>query len=140
MEKYSLAEESYLKVLEKDPGNSEVMLLIGNTYANRGQNDKALEWYSKIEFEKIDDPTVLYNIGSNFYNASNFKEALKYYKRAVEIKGDFLDAIYQLGLARLALGDNQGAIDAFEDYLKHDPDSQRASQVRGFIEFLKKKA
>ncbi len=139
MEKYNLAEECYRKVLEKDSGNNEIMLLMGNTYANRGQDDDALEWYSKIEFEKIDDPIVLYNIGTNFYNISKFEEALKYYKRAVEIQDDFLDGLYQLGLAHLTLGNNQEAIDVFEDYLEHDPDSEKASQVRGFVEFLKKK-
>jgi len=132
MEKYELAEEYYRKVLEKDSSNNEVI-------ANRGQDDDALEWYSKIEFEKIDDPIVLYNMGTNFYRISKFEEALKYYKRAVEIQEDFLDGLYQLGLAHLALGNNQEAIDAFENYLEHDPDSEKASQVRGFVEFLKKK-
>lgn len=140
MEKYELAEEYYRKVLEKDSSNNEAMLLIGNTYANRGESDKAQEWYSKIEFEKIDDPIVLYNIGTNFYSISRFEEALKYYKRAVEIQEDFLDGLYQLGLAHLTLGNYQEAIDAFENYLEHDPDSEKASQVRGFIEFLKRKS
>ena len=139
MEKYNLAEECYRKVLEKDSSNNEVMLLIGNTYANRGESDDALEWYSKIEFEKIDDPIILYNIGTNYYKISKFEEALKYYKRAVEIQDDFLDGLYQLGLAHLTLGNSQEAIDVFEDYLEHDPDSEKASQVRGFVEFLKKK-
>ena len=139
MEKYNLAEEYYRMVLEKDSSNNEVKLLIGNTYANRGKSDKALEWYSKIEFDKIDDPIVLYNIGTNFYNISKFEDALKYYKRAVEIQDDFLDGLYQLGLAHLTLGNNQEAIDVFEDYLEHDSDSEKASQVRGFVEFLKKK-
>lgn len=139
MEKYDLAEEYYRKVLEKDSSNNEIMLLIGNTYANRGQDDEALEWYGKIEFEKIDDPIVLYNIGTNFYKISKFEEALKFYKRAVEIQDDFLDGLYQLGLAHLTLGNSQEAIDVFEDYLEHDPDSEKASQVRGFVEFLKKK-
>lgn len=139
MERYDLAEEYYLKVLEKDPNNSDIMLLIGNTYANRGENEKALEWYKKIEFEKIDDPTVLFNIGTNFYKNSKFEEALKYYQKSVDIQNDFLDGIYQLGLTNLTLGNYKEAIVVFEDYLKHDPDSQRASQVRGFIEFLKTK-
>ncbi len=139
MEKYDQAEEYYKKVLEKDPKNQETMLLIGNCYANRDDKEKALEWYNKIEFEKINDPTVLFNIGSNFYTQSKFEEALKYYKRAVEIQNDFLDAIYQLGLSSLTLGKFQDAIEAFESYLKYDQDSERASQVKGFIEFLKKK-
>lgn len=139
MEKYDQAEEYYKKVLEKDPKNQEAMLLIGNCYSNRGDDEKALEWYNKIEFEKIDDPTVLFNIGSNFYTQSKFEEALKYYKKAVEIRKNFLDAIYQLGLTYLTLGNFQDAIEVFDNYLKFDQDSKRAYQVKGFIEFLKKK-
>ena len=115
------------------------MLLIGNTYTNRGDDQKALEWYNKIEFEKIDDPIVLYNIGTNFYNMSKFDEALKYFEKAVRIQSDFLDALYQLGLTNLTLGHYKEAVGTFETYLQHDPDSQRASQVKNFIEFLKKK-
>jgi tetratricopeptide (TPR) repeat protein len=139
MEKYDLAEEHYLKVLEKDPGDTESLLGVGNTYANRGQNEKALEWYNKIEFDKISDPLVLYNIGSNFYTQGQYLEALKYYRKAVELKSDFLDAIYQLGLVNLTLGHNEDAINVSQEYLKYDADSGRADQVRNFIEFLKKK-
>jgi len=139
MEKYDQAEEYYRKVLEKDPSNNEIMLLIGNCYANRGDSEKALEWYNKIEFEKIDDPMVLFNIGSNFYAQSKFKEALKYYKKAVDIQNDFLDAIYQLGLVYLTLESYKESVEVFNNYLKHDQDSERASQVKGFIEFLKEK-
>lgn len=139
MEKYEQAEENYLKVLEKNPDNYEAKLYIGNTYANRGQNDKALEWYNKIDFEKINDPLVLYNIGSNFYNQSKFDEALKYYQKAAAIQNDFLDAIYQLGLVYLTLGKNEESLEAFNEYLKYDSESERADQVKRFIEFLKKK-
>ena len=81
---------------------------------------------------------VLYNIGTDFYAKSEFEEALKYYKRAVELKEDFLDAIYYLGLSYLSNGNNQEALVTFEKYLEHDPDSERAAQVEGFIEYLKK--
>ncbi len=139
LQQYGKAEEYYRKVLDKDPGNAEIMLLIGNSYANRGEKDKAMEWYSKIEFEKITDPTVLFNIGSGFYGQSKYDEAIKYYKRAIELQKDFTDAIYQLGLAYLAAGNNAEAIATFESYLKFDADSARAGQVKGFLEFLKKK-
>jgi Flp pilus assembly protein TadD len=139
LQQYDLAEAAYRKVLEKEPGNADIMLLIGNCYANRDQADKAMEWYNKIEFEKIGDPTVLYNIGTNFTKQGKFDDALKYYKRSVEVQKDFLDGLYQLGLTYLALGRNPEAIPPFEDYLKLDSDSPRAGQVKGFLEFLKKK-
>jgi len=138
-EKYDEAEAFYLKILEKDARSFEAMLLVGNCYANRGQTDKALEWYGKIEFEKIDDPIVLYNVGTNYYNNSKFEEALKYYKRATELQKDFTDGLYQLGLTYLTMGSYPDSIAAFESYLKIDPDSERAGQVKGFLEFLRKK-
>jgi tetratricopeptide (TPR) repeat protein len=137
-EKYDEAESNYQKILETDPGNAEAILLIGNCYANRGQTEKALEWYGKIEFEKIDDPVVLYNVGTNYYNNSKFEDALKYYRKAVELQKDFTDGLYQLGLTHLAMNNQPEAIATFENYLKVDPDSARAGQVKGFLEFLKK--
>lgn len=139
MQKYDLAEEAYQKILEKDPQNAEAMLLIGNSYSNRGESDKAMEWYGKIDFEKIADPTALFNIGSSFYKQGKLDEALKYYKRAVELQPDFLDAVYQMGLVNLAMNKSADAIAAFENYLKYDAASERATQVKGFLEILRKK-
>jgi tetratricopeptide (TPR) repeat protein len=138
-EKYDEAEAFYQKILEKDPRNFEAMLLVGNCYANRGQAEKALEWYGKIEFDKIEDSIVLYNVGTNYYNNSKFEEALKYYKRAPELQKDFTDGLYQLGLTYLNIGSYPDAIATFESYLKIDPDSERAGQVKGFLEVLRKK-
>lgn len=138
MEQYEKAEEAYLKVLEQDAENHEVMLAIGNTYANRGHEDKALEWYNKIEFEEITDPTVLYNVGTQFFRQNKYEEALKYYQRSVVVKEDFLDGLYQLGLTYLTLGNNAEAIAAFEKYLTFDSESEKASQVKGFLDYLRR--
>lgn len=138
MEDYIKAEESYRKVLEKDPKNVNAIIGIGNSLLNRGEKEEALNWYRKIEFEKIQDEIVLYNLGNSFYENSQFEEAEKFYKKAVELKRDFLDAIYQLGLTYTSLTKYQEAIQTFEEYLKYDSESERANQVKSFIEYLKK--
>ena len=138
-EKYDLAEENYLKYLEKDPTKAEAIIAVGNCYANRGDTAKALEWYGKVEFEKIEDPIVLYNLGTNYYNNAKFEDALRFYQKAVEKQKDSVDALYQLGLTYLNLQKNAEAIAAFDNYLKIDADSERATQVKGFLEYLKKK-
>jgi len=138
-EKYDLAEQCFLRILDKDPQNADAMILIGNTYINRGDNAKALEWYGKIDIGKIQDPVVLYNIGTNYYNNSKFEDALKYYQKSADIQKDFPDGLYQLGLTYLNLQKNPEAIAAFETYLKVDKESQRATQVQSFLDYLKKK-
>lgn len=137
-EKYDLAEQAYMKILEKDPDNTDAMIAIGNTYQNRGQTEKAFEWYGKVDVNKISDPVVIYNIGTIYYNSGQFKEALVYYQKAVEKDKNFTDAIYQLGLTYLNLQKNKEAIETFEKYLKIDPDSSRAEQVKAFLNYLKK--
>ena len=102
-----------------------------------GENETAMEWYGKVGFEKLDDPTVLYNIGTSLFNMAKYDEALKYYERLVEIQFDFLDGIYQLGLVYLTMGNNDSAIIQFEKYLEFDSESGRADQVRGFLDYLK---
>jgi hypothetical protein len=56
----------------------------------------------------------------------------------VEVQPDFLDGIYQLGLVTLTLDNKAEAIAHFENYLEKDSESQRAEQVRGFLEYLKR--
>jgi tetratricopeptide (TPR) repeat protein len=138
-EDYDKAEEQYLKVLEHDATNVDALVAIGNCYSNRDDSEKALEWYGKVEFEKISDPIVLYNLGTNYYNNSNFEGALKFYVKADEIQKNSPDTLYQLGLTYLNLQRNAESIASFESYLKIDPDSPRADQVRAFLDFLKKK-
>lgn len=138
MEQYDQAEQYYKNVLEEDPGNTNALIAIGNCYTNRDQKEEAMEWYNKVKFEEIDDWIVLYNIGNSFYENSQYEKALKCYKQAIKKQNDFLDARYQLGLTYITLGKHQEALAEFECYLEYDPDSARASQVKGFIEYLKK--
>ena len=139
LEKYAEAETAYQKFLEKDANNSSAIVGIGNTWAYRKDGAKALEWYRKIDFEKLDDPTVLYNVGTYLYNGAQYEEALKFYKKAVDVQADFLDAIYQLGLAYLTTQKKDEAIAVFEKYLTLDAASDKATQVRNFLDYLKKK-
>jgi tetratricopeptide (TPR) repeat protein len=137
-EDYDKSIEYYLKVLDNDPENNNTILAIGNSYANKGEDEKALEWYNKVEFEKIDNPTILYNMGINYYKLAKFEDAMRYFKRAIEVKEDFLDGLYYLGLCHVNLQNNEEAIAVFEKYLTLDSDSGQATQVKGFLDYLKK--
>jgi len=57
----------------------------------------------------------------------------------VEKQKESTDALYQLGLTYLNLQRNAEAVAAFEEYLKIDAESERSAQVKGFLEYLKKK-
>lgn len=138
LQDFEAAERYYLKVLDKEPANAEIMMLIGNTYANRNDQARSLEWYGKIDIGKITDPTALYNIANSFFSRSDFEEALRYCRRGLEVQPDSTDLLYLTGLVNLSLDRKAESVAAFERYLKLDPDSARAGQVRNFLEVLKK--
>ena len=138
-EQYDKAEEAYKKVLEKKADDSDALLSVGNCYFNRNETDKALEWYDKIQFENIPDPAVLYNIGLIYFKTSKYEEALKYFQRSTEVQKDFEDSYYQMGVTQTSLQKNADAIATFELFLKLFPNSEKATQVQGFLDYLKKK-
>ena len=138
LEKYDEAEAAYKQVLAKDANDAEATISIGNCYANRGNSDAAMEWYNKISLEKISDPNLLYSVGIAYFKASKLPEAEKYFAKAVELDETQIDALYQLGITYTAEQNKEKAIATFEKYLKVDPDSERAGQVKGFLDYLKK--
>lgn len=137
-EKYDEAEKAYQEVLAKDANNVEAIVSVGNCYANRGQTDKAMEWYAKAPLDKIQDGNSLYSIGLAYRKASKLDDALAYFKKAVELDENNLDALYELGLTYTAQNDKASAIAVFEKYIKLDSESDRAKQVQGFLDYLKK--
>ncbi len=138
MEKYDEAEEAFKQVLAKDPNDAMALISIGNCYANRGQKDQALEWYGKVTLEKVSDAGLLYTVGLAYFQASKLDDARKFLEKAVELDATNADAVYQLGLTYTSLNDKPKAITTFEQYLKIDPESERATQVKGFLDYLKK--
>jgi tetratricopeptide (TPR) repeat protein len=138
-EKYDEAEAAYKQILAKDANDVDAIISIGNCYSNRGNTDGAIEWYAKVVMEKITDSDMLYAVGLAYSKSAKLEDARKYFEKAVELDGNNADAIYQLGLTYTALQNKEKAIEIFEKYLKADPDSERAGQVKGFLDYLKKK-
>ncbi|MCP2518817.1 tetratricopeptide repeat protein [Candidatus Aminicenantes bacterium AC-335-A11] len=137
-EDYETAISYFQKVLEKDPKNAEALISSGNCYVELKDYKKAIEIFKQIDKEDINDPVVLYNIGTIFYNNGEIDKAIEYYEQSIIVKKDFVDSYYQLGLAYLSKGNNEKALENFNKYLEIDSTSDKAEQVKKFIEYLKK--
>lgn len=137
-EDYASALCSYQKVLDKDPANAEALISAGNCYVELKDFPKALEAFKKIDKADITDPVVLFNIGTIFTNNGETDKAIEYYSQSLVVKSDFLDSYYQLGLAYLGRNDKPKALEAFQKYLELDNASEKADQVRKFIDYLGK--
>jgi tetratricopeptide (TPR) repeat protein len=134
---YIQAIESYKKVLELQPDHLEAVRSIGKSYFNQKDHRKAIHWYEKLDLSLIESPNVAYNIGVFYVNRGTMDKAVIYLKRAVQLKQDFLDALYQLGISYMGLSKNLEARKVFETYLKYDNKSAKSGDVREFIKALK---
>lgn len=81
---------------------------------------------------------AIYNQGVVLWNAQKFGEAKAQFEKAVALDPSMADAWYQLGMANLNTGDMNGAVAAFEGYLKAAPDGPKAAEAKAIIGQLKK--
>jgi len=138
LEKYDEAEAAYKEVLAKNPNDIEAVIGIGNCYSNRGNTDAAMEWYGKVSIDKLNDAGLLYSVGMSYFQTQKLAEAAAYFEKAISLDENQIDALYQLGITYTAQNQKDKAIATFEKYLKIDPDSERAGQVKSFLDYLKK--
>jgi tetratricopeptide (TPR) repeat protein len=86
------------------PDNLDLIIKEANIYLGSGELAKALE--SLLEAESIDqsNPSVYFAIGANYDQLEEYDNAIEAYQKAIELKPDYSDAIYNLG----AIYFNQG--------------------------------
>jgi tetratricopeptide (TPR) repeat protein len=105
--RYDLAEESYLKILEENPGFAEAHKWLGDTFAKAGKLDSAIAEYKKsIELEP-ENPIFYGDMGFVLIRKDLYAEAIGAFEEASKIKPDYARAYYGLSLSYMALGQNE---------------------------------
>ena len=77
-------------------------------------------------------------MGIMYRKLGQFDKAIEEFRKAAQSDPKHANSRYNTGLVLLHdKGDMKGAIKAWEDYLKVDPDSERAQRIRAQIEKMK---
>jgi tetratricopeptide (TPR) repeat protein len=144
--KYDEAATMYQKVLELSPDNAGVHNNLGSLYAQMGKTDLA-----KAEFEKAAqlDPNgaarYYFNLGAILYNTGKMDDGAGAFKKATELDPKYADAYFWLGqclLGKATTGEGgkvvavPGTSDAFETYLKLDPNGPNAATAKALLQTL----
>ena len=130
-------------LLEVEPEHLESWLALGDLYAKTGDMEASAGAYNHVVAIDPDNAyKTYYNIGVLILNKDNpgiddTKRAIDALQRAVEINADYGPAWHQLGVALLGTGDREGAVAAFESYLRVSPDSAQAGQIKDLVNALK---
>lgn len=83
---------------EKYPEDDRLLTQLINYYLETKQNDAAKEYLNQAVEQDPENPTYYYARGVLSDQAQNYDEAIVDYKKALELKADYFDALYNLGV------------------------------------------
>ena len=141
------AVDTYQKALQLSPNDAGLHNNLGSVYAEMGKVDEA-----KAEFQKAADlnPTqagsYYYNLGVVMVNQGKMDDASIALKKAMDLDPNNANAFYWYGMALLGKAETKpdgsvvpvpGTIEAFQSYLKLQPNGQWAEAAKASIEQLK---
>ena len=126
------------EIIKKDPKNLPAWVELGNLYFDMDQPKEAIEAYSQYLAIKPDNPDVRTDMGIMYRKLGQFDKAIEEFRKAAQSDPKHVNSRYNIGLVLLHdKQDIQGAVKAWEDYLKVDPNSERAQRIRAQIEKMK---
>ena len=125
-------------IVKKDPKNLSAWVELGNLYFDSDQPKEAIEAYGHYLAAKPDNPDVRTDMGIMYRKLGQFDRALEEFRKAAQSDPKHANSRYNIGLVLLHdKQDMNGAIKAWEEYLKVDPNSERAQRIRAQIEKMK---
>ena len=126
------------QIVQKDPKNLPAWIELGNLYFDTNQPEEAIKAYSAYLKIKPDNADVRTDLGIMYRNTGAIDKAVEEFKKAAQIDPKHVNSRYNLGLVLLHdKRDIKGAVKAWEDYLKVDPNSERAVKLRATMEKMK---
>ena len=131
--------QSLKDIVKKNPKDLSAWVELGNLYFDSGQPREAIQAYRQYLEIKPEDPDVRTDIGIMYRALGDFDKAIEEFGKAAKSDPKHANSRYNIGIVLLHdKGDVKGAIKAWEEYLKVDPNSERAQRIRAQMENLKK--
>jgi len=126
------------EIVKKDPKNLPAWVELGNLYFDTDQPKEAIEAYGQYLAIKPNNADVRTDMGIMYRKLGQFDKAIQEFKKAAQSDPKHVNSRYNIGLVLLHdKQDIQGAVKAWEEYLKVDPNSEKAQRIRAQIEKMK---
>ncbi len=111
----------YQEVLRKNPGFPGIHLGLGQVYWKKKDSTHAMEQLSLALQEEPNQPLGNYYMGDMLVDEQKFQQAIPHLKITVAVYPELARARFLLGKAYRGTGDNQAALQEFQEALKLDP-------------------
>jgi len=116
------------------PGNAQVFRQLGKAHMLTENYPAAVESLEKALHLNTRDPEIHYQLGWIYLNKlGKFEEAKNALRSAIQLKPEFLDAHFQMGMACIKLNRYKDALRAFKDVVYREEDHKQAHYQMGFV-------
>jgi cytochrome c-type biogenesis protein CcmH/NrfG len=122
-----------LASLQKDPNNADLLDQLGSVYFRTSQFPLAVDYYARSAKAKPNADTFVSLSNAQFY-AGSADQAIDTLNQALKLDPKSASALFNLGMLRWqSKNDPKGAIEAWQQLLKTNPNHPRRAQVEEMI-------
>ena len=111
------AENLYRQILATDPKQPDCLHYLGLVYMQKGLPEQAAD-YMQQSIKYSNNPVFLCNYGL-ILSQGKHEEAIKQYRKALQIRPDYAEAWFNLGVSYSSIGKPELAEDAYKNAVKN---------------------
>lgn len=127
--------EPLLAALKVDPKNVDTLVQLGNHYYDHHIYPQAIEYYTRALEVRPNDINVRTDLGTAFWYSGSPEKAIVEYQKSLALDPSHANTLFNLGIVRSeGLKDYAGAITAWEQLLKANPEYPQRQHVLDLIE------
>ena len=130
-----------LEAVNKDPNDFDSLVKLGNLYYDGQQFPNAIQYYERALVIHPDNPDVRTDMGTAYWYTGNAEKALAAMETSLKYRPGHPQTLFNLGWVRWqGKQDPKGAIEAWQQLLKANPDYPQRQQVEQYIAKAKEHA
>jgi Tfp pilus assembly protein PilF/spermidine synthase len=118
----------YEKVLDRHPDLFMVRLNLARAFLRQGRLDDAERVIRAAPHGDAESILALNNLGTIAASRGEYADAVRSFRRAIELKDDYLEARLNLALSLLKMNDVEAAVGELQQILAIDPQHRQARQ------------
>ena len=127
--------------LQSHPKDVEALIGLGNDYYDASQWNEAIGYYQRALNETPSNPDVRTDMGIAYFYSGDADRALQEFDRALKADPQHVQTLFNVGVVKLnGKNDPKGAIAAWEQLLRIDPEYKDRAKVESLLAEAKAKA
>jgi len=130
-----------LEAVKNDPNDYDSLVKLGNLFYDAQQFPNSIQYYERALKIHPENPDVRTDMGTAYWYAGDTDKAVAAMETSLQYRPGHPQTLFNLGLVRWqGKADPQGAIAAWEQLLKSNPEYPQKQQVEQYIAKAKEHA